>query len=372
MSDESLRRFDVRWVIAVGHSPVLGDPIGEVQLGTYYIRELKGWDGKFARVEKGTGEVKTTRLDDREVDVEVTGTEPVLVALGTGYYPRWRATHASGADEPVYALPATPTGTLHVVAAWLKPGKTAFTVDGPLPSDGDGRWLAIAAALVAIAIVIVWSRRRWRYRVLRRMARLRPRVPALLTGMWPYAVASLLAMLAVRGCVVTARPALHLEIGNGLRGTATVEARTGEGPWATCGYEHLAGDYRCDDVVTVYDGMANILNDAPPSWAFSTPSIVAIPDAEDVHIRVRMSARLAGSYWAGVSENSGTLQINDRPYIITKKTTLDVDDHGDRDLELEAPVSSSTGIWAFTMVRVDTLQPDRPYLAALPPLAPPP
>src|SRR5262249_40535393 len=133
---ESLARFNVRWSIGIGRPPALGDPATEHQLGTYFIREIAGWDGKFARIERGTGTVRGTRLDDRVVEIEVAAPGPVLVALGTGFYPRWRARHASGAEEPVYAYPATPTGSLHVMSAWVAPGRTTFTCDGPLPSDG--------------------------------------------------------------------------------------------------------------------------------------------------------------------------------------------------------------------------------------------
>src|SRR5512139_672129 len=184
-SDASLARFNVRWVIGVGRSPSLGDPASERQLGIYRIRELPAWDGRFARIEArgaatgASAEVTVTRLDDRGVEVDVTGTsEPVLVALGTGFYPRWRARHASGADEPVYAYPSVPGGRLHVVAAWLAPGRTTFTVDGPLPSDGDGRALAALAALTAVAAVAIWCRPRWRRRVLRAIARARRRASA--------------------------------------------------------------------------------------------------------------------------------------------------------------------------------------------------
>src|SRR5687767_2149980 len=85
-SPASLARFNVRWVIGVGQSPSLGDPATERVFGSYHVRELAGWDGKFARIERGGGEVAVTRLDDRAVEVEVTGTtEPALVALGTGF-----------------------------------------------------------------------------------------------------------------------------------------------------------------------------------------------------------------------------------------------------------------------------------------------
>ncbi|HUJ62661.1 MAG TPA: hypothetical protein VLX92_29365, partial [Kofleriaceae bacterium] len=129
---ESLRRFDVRWAIAIGHAPTLGDPATQKVVGDFYIQDITGWDGQFARIERGTGTVTVARLDDRAVVIDVDAHEPVLVALGTGYYPRWRATHETGADEPVYALPGTANGTLHVVSAWVAPGRTTFTCDGRL------------------------------------------------------------------------------------------------------------------------------------------------------------------------------------------------------------------------------------------------
>ncbi|MBA3456580.1 MAG: hypothetical protein H0T42_26055, partial [Deltaproteobacteria bacterium] len=63
LGDASLRRFNVRWVIAADKSPTFGDPDTELTLGTFHIRELKEWDGKFARIEKGTGDVRVLRLD---------------------------------------------------------------------------------------------------------------------------------------------------------------------------------------------------------------------------------------------------------------------------------------------------------------------
>ncbi|MDQ3368431.1 MAG: hypothetical protein M3680_23645, partial [Myxococcota bacterium] len=169
LSPASLRRFNVRWVIASGTSPSIGDPATEQQLGSFRIREIAGWDGQFARIERGTGSVRTLALDDDRVEIEVIGAEPVLVVLGTAYYPRWRARHASGVAEPVYAHPTIPGGTLHVVSAWVAPGRTTFTVDGPLPSDGQGRALSILAALLALAVIAIWSLRRVRGRLLRRI-----------------------------------------------------------------------------------------------------------------------------------------------------------------------------------------------------------
>ena len=87
----SLKRFNVRWIVGEGHSPSLGDPATEKKVGDFYIREVPGWDGKVARIERGTGDVEVTRFDDDAIDVEVRSGAPVLVALGVAYYPRWRA-----------------------------------------------------------------------------------------------------------------------------------------------------------------------------------------------------------------------------------------------------------------------------------------
>jgi hypothetical protein len=360
-SEPSLRRFNVRWVVGVGREPTLGDPATERRFGTFRIREIRSWDGKFARIERGSGEVRVTRLDDRGVDVEVTGTtEPVLVALGTGYYPRWRARHASGAVEPVYAYPTIPGGRLHVVAAWLAPGRTTFTIDGPLPSDHDGWGLSLVAALIALAGAVVWSRRRWRHRALVVLAGWRRRSRGLgrlaIRGGVPLA----LAALAIRGCRETSRPAAALELGGGATSTAEVDARTTGGSWQRCDYLRLTGTYDCDGVVTAYDATANLLNDAPPSWGFTTPAILATAHVPDVEIRIRLHARLAGEYVAAVSDGEVAFTTTHEPTRQLDRARLEFADLGERDIEIRAPVPVTS--WAFTCVRDDTLEPDRPFL----------
>ncbi|HEV7558384.1 MAG TPA: hypothetical protein VGO00_23100 [Kofleriaceae bacterium] len=363
VSKPSLRRFNVRWAIAIGHSPAVGDPDTEKQLGTYRIREVTDWDGKFARIERGTGTVETTRLDDEAVEIEVTADAPVLVALGTGYYPRWRATHADGSDEPVYAMPSTPTANLHVVSAWVKPGHTTFTCDGPLPSDHDGRFLSILAAVLAIAAITAWQRQRWRVRILRRVAALRARAPAAARIAVSYGVPLLVVVLIGRSCVVTSRPALALEVGSGIRGTATVEARLTGGAWETCSYDRLPGEYRCDGLVKVYDAMTQILNDVYPSWPFVTPAIVAAPDRDDVEIRVRLHERLSGTYWAAVGEGTAEVSFNgDLPRKIERKEVIELGD-ADRTIEIDGHVGAG---WSFTFVGRETVEPDRSYLVAPP------
>ncbi len=368
-TDASLARFNVRWVIGLGRSPMRGDPATEVQLGWYHIREVTAWDGRFARIERGTGEVTVTRLDDRGVDVEVTGTtQPVLVALGTGFYPRWRARHASGAAEPVYAYPSVPDGQLHVVAAWLAPGRTTFTIDGPLPSDGHGQVLSTLAALVAAACVAIWSRRRWRQRVLRVLVRVRRRGLGAVGLALRLGVPVVLVALVVRGCLDDARPIRALTLGSGARATASVDARKLGGDWEPCGYVHLTGAYHCDGLVTVHDATASLLNDAAPSWPFVTPAIVASADTVGVEMRIRLHVRLDGVYAAAVSESTVELATDGQPAQTLDRGELRYADRGDRVLELRAEVPMTS--WAFTFVRRDTIIPDRPFLAG-PPAEPP-
>jgi len=368
-SPESLRRFNVRWVIAIDHAPSIGEPASEKVFGGYHVRELASWDGQFARIERGAGDIKVTRLDDRAVEVDVTGTaEPVLVALGTGFYPRWRARHASGATEPVYALPATPGGRLHVVAAWLAPGHTTFTVDGPLPSDHDGLALSIVAALAAAAGVAVWSRRRWRHRALVRLAAVRRRGARLGPLAIRVGVPVALLALALRGCRDDAAPARALELGSGVRATAVVEGRRLGGAWRRCDYLRLTGTYDCAGLVTAYDATATLLNDAPPSWGFVTPAILASAYVADVEIRITLHARLAGRYAAAVSDGKAAIAVGGEPFHRFEREYLDYADHGETSVEIRAQVPMTS--WAVTVVRDDTLVPDRPFLAA-PPDAPP-
>jgi len=369
-SPESLRRFNVRWVIAIGHAPSLGDPASERRMGSYYVRDVADWDGKFARIEHGAGEVTVTRLDDRAVEVVVTGTtEPVLVALGTGYYPRWRARHASGASEPVYAYPTVPDGRLHVVSAWLAPGHTTFTVDGPLPSDHAGRVFSILAVLAALAGIVVWSRARWRARALRRLAGWRRRAAGTSRIAIRAGVPLVLAVLLVRGCRDATGPAAALALGGGLRPTARVSARLGgDDAWQDCRYVRLTGTYDCDGLVSAYDATAQLVNDAPPSWGFVTPAIAASAYIPGVEIRIQLDARLAGVYDAAVNDGTATLVIRGEPVRELDRTQLHYVDLGERGIEIRAHVPAAG--WAFTFVRHDTMVPPRPFLAGPPDVAP--
>lgn len=366
-SPASLRRFNVRWVIGVGQSPTLGDPGSEQVIGSYHVRELAGWDGKFARIERGAGDVRVTRLDDDAVDVEVTGTDqPVLVVLGTGFYPRWRARHASGAAEPVYAYPTVEGGKLHVVAAWLAPGKTTFTCDGPLPSDHAGLAISLAAVLAILTVVAIWSRGAWRRRVLRAIAR--RRWPVIGWRALQIGVPVVIVALVIRGCVDDARPVRALALGAGLRPTAEVQARLMNDTWQDCPYHRLSGQYDCDGLVTAWDSTTTELNDAPPSWDFVTPSISAAAYTVGVEMRVIVHAHLAGAYTIGASDAETELHVAGEPRIALGRDHATYADAGERVVEIRARVPLAG--WAFTMVRDDTLVPARPYLAG-PPGAPP-
>ena len=369
LSEASLRRFNVRWVIASGKEPSFGDPSTEITLGSFRIREVAGWDGKFARIERGTGSVEVLRLDDRAVEIEVTGTEPVLVALGTGYYPRWRAHHASGAEEPVFALPSKDGATLHVVSAWVAPGKTTFTCDGPLPSDHDGRFLSMFAALIAALGIVIWHRRKLRIPLLRQVARLRARTPRLAQLTVRYGIPFVCIALLGRGCAQDREVTRSLELGSGIRATATVEARVSDGEWQTCGYSRIEGGFYCAGLLEAHDGMTALLNDAMPSWAFNTPGIVVTPDDPDAEIRIKLKARLAGTYWIACSGSAAISVEGEAETSITRKVVAYGDD-GEREITIRSTMPGAD-VWSFTFVREDTILPARPYLDAPPAVAPP-
>lgn len=369
-SAASLARFNVRWVIGVDKSPSLGDPATEIVLGTYHIRELPDWDGKFARIEKGSGDVIVHRLDDRGVEIEVTNTtEPVLVALGTGFYPRWQARHQSGATEPVYALPAIEGGTLHVVSAWVAPGRTTFTVDAPLPSDGDGRGLALGALAIIVVAMTIWLHAHWRVRVLRRIASARRRVLRRAPLLLRITVWLVVAGLFVRGCLQTHLPARALLVGSGVRGAATVEARALGGVWQTCDYTRLRGDYDCDGLVTVLDATANLVNDATPSWPLITPAVVASAYMPEVEVRISRTLRVRGRYWAAASAPA-TLAIGEGlEYELDKtKRVIELPD-SERTVQVTARVPFPSAL-KVTFVAEDRIEPARPFLAP-PPGEPP-
>jgi hypothetical protein len=369
-SEASLARFNVRWVIASGASPQLGDPKTEIELGSYHIREIKEWDGKLARIERGEGNVRVTRLTDEAVEIEVDAKEPVLVALGMGFYPRWRAKHASGVDEPVFALPTIEGGKLHVVAAWVAPGKTTFTCDGQLPSDGKGRFIALFAALLAIAAIIVWRRPVWRVRVLRRAIRLRNKLRVRWQRGIEIAIPALLIVALVYGIIARGRAQSAVLVGSsGIRAVATVEARHPDGEWQRCKFSAMAGTYTCEDLVTVSDATTNVVNDAAPSWPFITPSIAAYAESFEVEVRITRTLHLGGRYWLGSNGGKVKLAMDDAfKEEFGDKSTMDIP-RGEHTIQLTATVPGDAAL-NIVFVAEDTLVPERAFLVE-PPAQPP-
>lgn len=369
-SAENLARFNVRWVIKAGASPDLGDEASEISLGVYRVREIKNWDGQLARIEDGTGTVEVIRMTDDLVEIDVKASEPVLVALGMGYYPRWRARHATGANEPVYALPATNEGQLHVVAAWVAPGRTTFTCDGQLPSDGHGRVLSLLAALLAVASIVVWTRRRTR--ALRVVARVRRWLSARQRKLVGIAVPAGVLSLLVVGILARRGPAGAVLVGSsGMRATATVEARKGGGDWQTCELVSLTGIYECEDVVSVADTTANLMNDAPPSWPFITPAITLTPSLFGIEVRITRELPLGGTYWLATNRGEVRFRAGDALEQTIKPGPRAIAEIPSGTYRAEITTTLSEGLaQSIAIVRADTIVPDRTFLAAPPASAP--
>ena len=370
-SPASLRRFNVRWIVESDKSPSMGDPATEQRLGSYRIRELREWDGQFARIERGGGDLRTLELADERIRVELTNTSaPALVALGMGFYPRWRATDASGKPIKVYAYPSIPGGKLHVVAAWIPPGVTTFTVDGALPSDGKGRGLAGLALLAACATVVVWSRARWRDRVLRLVARTRRRIARRIDVLRIAAVAIISMGLVVWGVAARDKPMRALELGSGMRGYATVRAwKPGSKP-EKCDYHRLEGRYRCAGLASFFDTTDTVLNDEQPLWPYTTPVIrMAAEPGQVVEYSIRIRVRLAGTYWIGSTGHHARVEVGDLPpFETTTQHAITLPDAG-TSIRISGYAPASGMSLAF--VREDTLRPPRAFLAP-PPEQPPP
>lgn len=318
MSPASLRRFDVRWIVHHGEAPSVGDPATERRFGSYFVREVSDWDGRFARVERGAGNAVVTRLEDERIDVELRDTRtPALVVLGMGYYPRWEAVHETRGKLDVYAYPTIPGGKLRVVAAWLPPGRTTFRPSGALPSDGSGSVASLLALMAACASVLVWRLPRVRQRALRGLAlaaRFVRREQAYLVTL-----GAVFGALAVLGTSVSAtrRATGALEVGSGLVPLARVEERHGS-DFRECTYAWLSGQFRCPSGALVFDAEAQLLNDAPPSPPLVSPVVRLAARSAASELRISFEPRLQGEYWARTSGAVATLAVAGMP-----STTLD-------------------------------------------------
>jgi hypothetical protein len=363
-SPESLRRFNVRWVMRADRPPSLGDPATERRFGRYIVRELPSWDGKFARIERGQGEVTVKHLDDQRVVVELTGTtEPALVALGTGYYPRWRASHAITGELPVYALPAFDGAQLDVVAAWLPPGETTFRPSGPLPSDGRGRFATVLAVLGIGSFVASRRYERLRQGSLSLWTRGASWIARHAAWLAVAAASSVALVILGTGFLGSRRPAAALQVGNGLRAGARVEIRSPGGPWQPCRYRALSGTYRCPGNVVVEDVVASLLNDAPPSLPFNVPAIQISSGSAEEEVAVTLEAELAGRYWAETNGAAVQLGIAGEPSaelssVQSQHDVVPVD--AARQIALLANVPAK-GVLQIAFVQRDRLDPERAY-----------
>lgn len=366
----TLLRFNVRWVVKQGGSPLHGDATTEKVFGTYRVREIPYWDGQFARVESGTGSVRVTEMTNQVVRVEVSANAPVLVSLGTGYYPRWRVHHGDRV-LPTYAQPAEPNSTAHVVAAWLPPGVSEFRPDGPLPSDGQGLPLSLLALLLATAGAVIWSRRRWRVRVLRKMAKLRRRVRPYHGRIVAVSATVAVVVLVVAGWIRDRAPTRALTLGNALfAGDVEVSVRVPDGKWEPCVYSRLLGGFDCPRDSFIRDSVAALLNDGPPSWKFPSPVIEVVTETQEVEYRIKMSARLAGDYWVASQSGSAHMVVEGQqaPVVLYRQATVNFADQGQRKLTIEGRVG--VGMMNLAVVRVDALDPPRRHLRLPPATAP--
>jgi hypothetical protein len=366
-SSESLRRFNVRWVVFRERAQWLGDAKGEQRFGGYTVRELPEWDGRLARIESGAGEVEVTRLEDERIDVDLGGTEaPALVALGLGYYPRWRARGPDGRALPVFALPATPQSSTRVVGAWLPPGTTTFTADGPLSSDRAGvpfAWVALGLAGLAVAL----SRPKLACRL---VPLLRPRRLRLLAAAVLFAaVGGALVLAGLRRPVDSA-----LALVPGWRPEAQVEARAPGGEWSTCTFSALRRDFECGPLGRLSHATAFAVRDHLASTAYLTPAILARPAQHRVDFRVRATRALEGAYrGAAWGPGGATLLCGGSPAELTRVPTVLSFASPAEPVSCELVLRTRGGNpQGATLVRQLALDLDRTRDVPLPPLTPPP
>jgi hypothetical protein len=366
-SPESLRRFNVRWVTQADRPPSLGDPNTEHRFGRYIVRELADWDGRFARVERGEGAAVVDRLEDERIEVDVRDTAtPALVALGMGYYPRWQAHRQNGEALPVYAMPATPGGKLHVLAACLPPGRTVFTPTGALPSDGKGRWWSALAAFLALGITVAWPRLP-KEAILSRASRAASFGKRHRLWLGLAASGAFVCVLFASSLISLRKAADALRVGNALWPAASVEARAPGENWKACNYNPFYGAYRCEGPVLIQDTVASLLNDAPPSWPFVVPAIHIAASAQVTDVRVRLAARLEGEYWAETNGAEVTLAVSGHPDVrlSAQQSRLAFPASPEpKSITLSATVRPEQPL-DIALVRPDRLDPQRNY-----PLAP--
>ena len=251
---------------------------------------------------------------------------------------------------PIGACASTPTSTLRVVCAWVPPGEAVFTPDGGLPSDGDGRVLSWLALVIVSMLTLTWSRRRWRGRALRLLARLRRaalrrRAELRLTVVGCFAISLIIAAVVGRRGIDD-----HLAVGAGLRSPATVSVRPTGGAWEDCPYSALRGRHTCPTGADVFAAVETLLGDEQPGWRFLTP-VIRIETMTPIDIRISFDAHLAGRYWA-TGTGSLDLDLGDGPSPLATQRILTIPDLGTRTVTITGNVTTSA---VFTLIRDSTL-----------------
>ncbi|MBN8613698.1 MAG: hypothetical protein J0L92_24090 [Deltaproteobacteria bacterium] len=303
-SPANLRRFGVRWALAVERTPPPGDVASERRFGNLVLRDVPDWDGSFAHVVEGEGTVRVEVVEGEGYDLIVEG-GPARVELGTPYYPRLRAS-LDGHDVPVEPLPvhASPEGALdpgeRAVALDLSPGRTRLRANGALRSDGAGRGLFVIAALGLVALGIL------RVRGDPPIARLRARLAQLVASAWPGRVvlAAALAVIAavpfteatsraLRFGVLMPRPRMHLEDVGGEN--------------IPCEPRSLGRRYVCGEV-EVSMTVATVLQDWHVGWPVPVPAIEVRGAPRRSTFVIETDAPLTGEYLGACASCSASIE----------------------------------------------------------------
>lgn len=302
VSPENLRRFGVRWAVAVSRTPPPGDAASQRVFGDLLLRDIPGWDGTFAHAGEATVRVRV--VEGEGFDLEVEG-GPARVELGTPYYPRLRATH-DGATVPLSPLPvsAAPETAIdrgeRAVVLELPPGTTRVRADGPLPSDGRGRGLAAIAAFGLLAIAAVRARRG------AALARIERRARAWLASAWPARVSMVAGLLVVALVPLGDAPSRGLRFGV-LFPRPRMRLETASGEQFGCVALHLGRDYRCGDA-EVSMTVATILQDWHVGWPVPVPAIEVRGAPRRASFVFETDTPLVGEYLGACQFCSGTVE----------------------------------------------------------------
>lgn len=309
-SPENLRRFGVRWALAVQRTPPPGDTATERRFGDLILRENPSWDGTFAHV-AGEGapsadlRVRVETVEGRGYDVVVDG-GPARVELGTPYYPRLRAFH-DGTEIPVEPLPvrASPPDAVdrgeRAVALDLPPGRTQLRARGALASDDRGLVLFLLASIVVGLLIAARVHRgarseRWLARGRRWLASPRP-------GQVGLALAVLVLVLvplgdaSARGLrfgVLFGAPRMHLE-------------PRGDEPPVPCEARSFGRRYECGEV-EVNMTVATVIQDWHVGWPVPVPSIEVRGAPYGSTLVMETRAPLVGDYLGGCDSCSGEIE----------------------------------------------------------------